>query len=54
MNSTSETEPYFLGIDLGGSCIKSVVVNANGKTLSTNPCPLKIGRWNGRTGSEIE
>ena len=41
MNSTSETEPYFLGIDLGGSCIKSVVVNASGQTLEHESMPFE-------------
>jgi glucokinase len=41
MNPISETEPYFLGIDLGGSRLKSVAVSASGKTLEHESTPFE-------------
>ena len=56
MNSTSETEPYFLGIDLGGSCIKSVVVNASGQTLEHESMPFedRAMEWADRIRDRVE
>ena len=41
MNTTSDTEPYFLGVDLGGSRIKSVAVSTGGKTLEYDSTPFE-------------
>ena len=56
MNSTSETEPYFLGIDLGGSRIKSVVVNASGQTLEHESMPFedRAMEWADRIRDRVE
>ena len=56
MNSTSETEPYFLGIDLGGSRIKSVVVNARGQTLEHKSMPFedRAMEWADRIRDRVE
>ncbi len=56
MNSTSETEPYFLGIDLGGSRIKSVVVNARGQTLEHESMPFedRAMEWADRIRDRVE
>lgn len=56
MNSTSETEPYFLGIDLGGSRIKSVVVNASGQALEHESMPFedRAMEWADRIRDRVE
>ena len=56
MNSTWETEPYFLGIDLGGSRIKSVVVNASGQTLEHESMPFedRAMEWADRIRDRVE
>jgi len=56
MTSTSETEPYFLGIDLGGSRIKSVVVNARGQTLEHESMPFedRAMEWADRIRDRVE
>jgi glucokinase len=56
MNSTSETEPYFLGVDLGGSRIKSVVVNARGQTLEHESMPFedRAMEWADRIRDRVE
>ena len=56
MNSTSETEPYFLGVDLGGSRIKSVVVNASGQTLEHESMPFedRAMEWADRIRDRVE
>lgn len=41
MNTASGTEPYYLGIDLGGSRIKSVAVNGVGQTLEQESIPFE-------------
>ena len=50
MNTASGTEPYFLGIDLGGSRIKTVAVNAVGQTLEQESIPFEDREmeWAGR------
>lgn len=41
MNPSLQAEPYWLGIDLGGSRIKSVAVTASGSPLETHSIPFE-------------